>query len=91
MSTENPESSQPKDTLSVNLPSGGQLQCAVWQNDATKDGESFTSYGVTIKRFYFDDDEKKWKPAKSFRSNDLLHVAFAAQELYRKAEELKRQ
>lgn len=91
MSTNNSESSQPRHTLSENLPGGGQLQCAVWQNDASKDGESFTSYGVTIKRFYFDDSDKKWKPAKSFRSNDLLHVAFAAQELYRKVEELKHQ
>lgn len=78
-------SSESKPTISLNLsvPSGGQIQAAVWENEQSKDGETFTSYGVTIQRRYFDDEDKKWKSAKGFRDSDLLTLAFVAQELYR--------
>jgi len=89
MNTE--KSDSPKFKLNLNLPSGGQLQAAVWENEASKDGESFTTFGVTITRHYYDEGAKIWKPAKGFRSADLLPLAFAAQELYRKIEELKHQ
>ena len=62
-----------KPTISMNLPvpGGGQIQAAVWENEQTKDGEAFTSFGVTIQRRYYDDDEKAWKSAKGFQENDL--------------------
>lgn len=84
-------SSESKPTLSLNLPvpGGGQIQVAVWENELTKDGELFTSFGVTFQRRYYDEDEKQWKSAKGFRDSDLLTLAFAAQEMYRKVQEQK--
>jgi hypothetical protein len=91
MNTETSDSPKPKFKLNLNLPNGGQLQAAVWENEASKDGESFTTFNATITRHFYDEDAKKWKLAKGFRGNDLLPLAFAAQELYRKIEELKHQ
>ncbi|QEG21007.1 hypothetical protein [Mariniblastus fucicola] len=75
--------SKPKLTLNLPCPGGGQIQAAVWENEQSKDGETFTSHGVTIQRRYYDDEDKKWKSAKGFKDIDLLTLAFAAQELYR--------
>ena len=77
------ETSKPKLTLNLPVPGGGQIQAAAWENEQTKDGESFTSHGTTFQRRYYDEDEKQWKTAKGFRDSDLLTLAFAAQELYR--------
>lgn len=73
---------KPKFTVSLPVP-GGQLQAAAWENDRETGDESFTSLGITISRRYFDEDEKKWKTAKSFRECDLLPLAFVTQELFR--------
>lgn len=81
--------SKPKLTLSLPVSGGGQIQAAVWENESFKDGESFTSLGVTFQRRYYDDDEKKWKSAKGFRDSDLLTLAFTAQEIYRRLAEEK--
>ncbi len=54
-------------------------------------GSSSTAFKTTIARHFYDEDAKKWKLAKGFRGSDLLPLAFAAQELYRKIEELKHQ
>ena len=80
-----------KPTISLNLPvpGGGQIQAAIWENEQSKDGETFTSYGTTFQRRYYDEDEKQWKSAKGFKDSDLLTLAFAAQELYRKVQEQK--
>ena len=91
MSIETTETRKPKFTLNLNLPSGGQLETAIWENDASKEGESFTTFGVTIKRHYYDEDNKQWKPSKGFRSADLLPLAFTAQEPYRNVEKLNQQ
>lgn len=77
------DTSKPKLTLNLPVPGGGQIQAAVWENEQSKDGETFTSFGVTFQRRYYDDDEKKWKSAKSFNRNDLLTLAFMAQEVFR--------
>lgn len=84
-------SSESKPTISINfsVPGGGQIQAAVWENEQTKDGETFTSFGVTFQRRYFDDEGNKWKSAKGFKNSDLLTLAFAAQELYRQVQEQK--
>ena len=81
-------SSESKPTISLNLPvpGGGQIQAAVWENEQSKDGETFTSYGATFQRRYYDDDDKQWKSAKGFKDSDLLTLAFAAQELYRQVQ-----
>jgi hypothetical protein len=84
------ETSKPTHTLNLPVPSGGQIQAAVWENEQTKDGETFTSHGVTFQRRYYDEDEKQWKSAKGFRDTDLLTLAFAAQELFRQLAEAKR-
>lgn len=81
--------SKPNMTMKLSVPGGGQIQAAAWENEQSKDGETFISYGVTFQRRYYDDDEKKWKSAKGFRDNDLLTLAFAAQELYRQIHESK--
>ena len=83
------DTSKPKLTLNLPVPGGGQIQAAVWENEQSKDGETFTSLGVTFQRRYYDDDEKKWKSAKGFKDSDLLTLAFAAQELYRKIQKQK--
>ena len=83
------ETSKPKLSLNLPVPGGGQIQAAVWENEQTKDRETFTSHGVTFQRRYYDDDEKQWKSAKGFRDSDLLTLAFAAQELYRQLAEEK--
>ena len=83
------DTSKPKLTLNLPVPGGGQIQAAVWENEQSKDGETFTSFGVTFQRRYYNDDEKKWKSAKGFKDSDLLTLAFAAQELYRKVQEQK--
>ncbi len=84
-------SSESKPTISLNLPipGGGQIQAAVWENQQSNGGETFTSYGITIQRRYYDEESKEWKSAKGFRDSDLLTLAFAAQELYRKVQEKK--
>ena len=87
MSTE----AKPKLTLNQPVPGGGQMQAAFWENESSKDGESFTSLGVTFQRRYYDDDDKKWNSAKGFKDSDLLTLAFAAQELYRQVQEQKQQ
>ena len=83
------EASKPKCSLNLPVPGGGQIQAAVWENEQTKDGETFTSHGITVQRRYYDEDEKQWKTAKGFRDSDLLTLAFIAQELYRQLSEEK--
>lgn len=74
--------SRPKLTFNLPVP-GGQIQAAVWENEQARDDKTFTNLAITFSRRYFDEDEKKWKTAKSFRAGDLLPIAFAAQELVR--------
>ena len=83
------DSSKPTLTLNLPVPGGGQIQAAAWENEKSKDGETFTSVGVTFQRRYYDEDAKQWKTAKGFNDSDLLTLAFAAQELYRKIQEQK--
>lgn len=72
---------KPKFTFNLPVP-GGQIQAAIWENERESGDESFTSVSVTISRRYYDNDEKQWKTAKSFRECDLLTLAFAAEKLY---------
>lgn len=79
---------KPKLTLNLPVQGGGQIQAAAWENEQTNDGETFTSFGVTFQRRYFDDDDKKWKSAKGFRDGDLLTLAYTAQEFFRRIQEI---
>lgn len=83
------DTSKPKLTLNLSVPGGGQIQAAVWENEQSKDGETFTSHGVTFQRRYYDKEDDQWKSAKGFKDSDLLTLAFAAQELYRQLAEEK--
>jgi hypothetical protein len=83
------ENSKPKIALNFTTSGGGQIQAAVWENEQSKGKETFTSHSATFQRRYYDEDTKEWKSASGFRPNDLLTLAFAAQELYRQLAEEK--
>ncbi len=74
------EKSKPVHQVSLPAGRGSQIQASVWENQAEKDGQSFTTYSITIQRRYTDGDGK-WKTANGFRESDLLAVAAIAQKV----------
>ncbi|MEM9585894.1 MAG: hypothetical protein AAGA03_01330 [Planctomycetota bacterium] len=81
--------SKPIETITVPNGNGGTLTAAVWGNQAEQDGKSYTRYSVTLEKRYRDGDQ--WKSAKSFNANELLSVAYLANQAYEKALTLRSQ
>lgn len=66
---------------SVNFYSGGgYIEVAVWENMVGEGENERLAYGVSLKRSYKDGND--WKDTKSFRAQDLPHVAVALQQAY---------
>jgi len=74
--------SKPVDTISVPSGNGSFINAAIWENEVEQADQSYTAYSVTIEKRYREGEE--WKTAKSFNANELLQVAFAAEEAYKR-------
>ena len=81
---------KPIETISVPSGRGEFINASIWQNDVEQDGERYTTYSVTIEKRYRD-KEKQWQTAKSFNANELLEVAYVANQAYEKALQLRSQ
>ncbi len=79
--------SKPIETLSVPAGKGGFLNASIWENEIEQDRVRFKTYSVTIERRYRDGEE--WKTSKSFRANELLQVAYLANQAYERALRLR--
>jgi hypothetical protein len=81
--------SKPIETLSVPAGKSGTLNASIWENEIEQDHKRFTTYSVTIERRYKEGEE--WKSSKSFRANELLQVAYLANQAYERALQLRAQ
>lgn len=79
---------KPVETISIPSSRGGVINASIWANDVEQDGDRFTTYSVTIERRYRD-KEKQWQTAKSFNANELLEVAYVANQAYEKALQMR--
>ena len=79
--------SKPVETLSVPAGKAGTLNASIWENEIEQDHKRFTTYSVTIERRYKEGEE--WKSSKSFRANELLQVAYLANQAYERALQLR--
>ena len=79
--------SKPIETLSVPAGKSGILNASIWENEIEQDRKRYTTYSVTIERRYRDGEE--WKSSKSFRANELLQVAYLANQAYERALQLR--
>ena len=74
--------SKPVDSISIPTAGGSFINAAIWENEVEQPEQSFTTYSVTIEKRYR--DGKEWKTAKSFKASELLQVAYAAEEAYKR-------
>jgi hypothetical protein len=74
--------SKPVDTISVPTGNGSLINAAIWENEVQQSDQTYTAYSVTIEKRYR--DGKDWKTAKSFNAGELLQVAYAAEEAYKR-------
>ncbi len=76
--------SKPVDSISVPTGNGSFINAAIWENEVPQSErtESYTAYSVTIEKRYRDGEQ--WKTSKSFKSGELLQVAYAAEEAYKR-------
>lgn len=79
--------SKPVDTVSVPTGKGTMINAAIWENEVQNAERTYTAYSVTIEKRYRDDEG--WKTSKSFKTSELLEVAFAAEEAYKRALNLR--
>jgi len=79
--------SKPVDSISIPTAGGSFINAAIWENEVEQGDQSFTACSVTIEKRYH--DGKEWKTAKSFKASELLQVAYAAEEAYRRTLERK--
>lgn len=56
--------------------------CAVWANEITANGETFTVFNVTIEARYRDPTTGEWKSAKQFRSSQLPTLIYCLQRAF---------
>lgn len=75
--------SKPVDTISVPAGNGTFINAAIWENEVEQADQTYTAYSVTIEKRYRDGTE--WKTAKSFNAGELLQVAYAAEEAYKRS------
>ena len=75
--------SRPIETISIPTGNGGLLNASVWENEVDQDQRHYKTYSVTIERRYRDGEQ--WKTSKSFRANELLQVAYLANQAYERA------
>ena len=75
--------SKPVDSISIPTASGSLINAAIWENEVQQSDQTYTAYSVTIEKRYR--DGKEWKTAKSFNANELLQVAYAAEEAYKRS------
>ena len=75
--------SKPVNTLSIPTGKGARINASLWEHEVENETQSYTTYSVSIEKRYRDGDS--WKTAKSFKANELLHVAYLATEAYKKA------
>ena len=61
--------------------STGAISCAVWRNEAVKDGKESSFHTVTLQRSYKKGD--KWEHTQSLRVNDLPKAALCLEEAYK--------
>ena len=75
--------SKPVDSISIPAGNGAFINAAIWENEVEQSDQSYTTYSVTIEKRYR--DGKEWKTAKSFNAGELLQVAYAAEEAYKRS------
>ena len=72
--------------MEKNLPekkfSSGSMIATVWNNQKSKDGQTFEYKTVSLQRRYTD-KEGKWQTASTLRLNDLPKAALVLEEAYR--------
>lgn len=78
---------KPIETISIPSGKGDFLNASIWENEVERDQKRFKTYSVTIERRYRDGEE--WKTSKSFRANELLQVAYLANQAYERALRLR--
>jgi len=74
---------KPIDTLSVPAGKGAFINAAIWENEVEQDQQKYKTYSVSLEKRYH--DGKTWQTAKSFQANELLQVAYLANEAYKRA------
>ena len=81
---------KPIETISVPSGRGGFINASFWENDVDQDVDRYTTASITIEKRYRD-KEKQWQTAKSFNANELLELAYVANQAYEKALQLRSQ
>ena len=80
---------KPIDTISVPTGRGAMNNASIWGNQVKQDGDTFTTYSVTLEKRYQKDDE--WKSASSFNANEMLAVGYVANKAYEEVLKLRNQ
>ena len=78
---------KPIDTISVPSGRGAFINASIWENEVKQDGDTFTTYSVTLEKRYQKDGD--WKSATGFNANEMLVVAYVANKAYEKALQLR--
>ena len=80
---------KPVETISVPSGRGAFINASIWENEVKQDGDTFTTYSVTLEKRYQKDDE--WKSASSFNANEMLAVGYVANKAYEEVLKLRNQ
>ena len=86
---ETPPMAKPIDTISVPTGRGAMINASIWENEVKQDGDTFTTYSVSLEKRYQKDGE--WKSASSFNANEMLVVGYVANQAYEKTLQLRSQ
>lgn len=78
---------KPIDTISAPSGRGAMINASIWENEVKQDGDTFTTYSVSLEKRYQKDGE--WKSASSFNANEMLVVAYVATKAYERSLELR--
>ena len=80
---------KPIDTISVPTGRGAMINASIWGNQVKQDGDTFTTYSVSLEKRYQKNGE--WQSASSFNANEMLVVAYVANRAYERTLELRSQ
>ena len=52
----------------------GGIKATVWENERTKNGETFFTKSISITKPYKDEEKDKWVEGKSFQFSDIFDI-----------------
>ena len=81
MSQSNTNGTQRKPQAPMKSLRVGSLRCAIWANQAQRDGRNVTDYTIRINRRYKDRNDQ-WQTTDSLFPENLLAAAFLAQKAF---------